>query len=58
MPAPIPHITVCICTFKRPELLGQILESVAKQETNGLFTYSVVISDNDRAESARSGLVR
>jgi len=54
MPAPIPHITVCICTFKRPELLGQILESVAKQETNGLFTYSVVISDNDRAESARS----
>jgi succinoglycan biosynthesis protein ExoM len=54
MPAAIPHITVCICTFKRAGLLRQILDSIAKQETDGQFTYSVVVSDNDRAASARS----
>jgi glycosyltransferase involved in cell wall biosynthesis len=54
MAALIPHITVCICTFKRPELLGQILDAIARQETHNQFTYSIVVSDNDCAESARS----
>lgn len=54
MPASIPHITVCICTFRRAELLGQILDAVAKQQTNGRFTFSISVSDNDSAASARS----
>src|SRR5256885_261602 len=53
MASRIPHITVCICTFKRPALLGQILEVLRSQQTEGRFTYSIVITDNDRSESAR-----
>lgn len=46
------HISVCICTFKRPILLRRLLERLCRQETGGLFTYSVVIVDNDMAKSA------
>lgn len=46
------HICVCICTYKRLELLERLLTEVAKQETDGVFTYSVVVADNDRQESA------
>jgi len=48
------HISVCICTFKRPELLTRTLYAVLAQRTDGLFTYSVVVVDNDRAESGRA----
>jgi len=47
------HITVCICTLKRPELLKRTLASLKHQRNEGLFTYSVVVSDNDSLESAR-----
>ncbi len=53
MSANIPHITVCICTFKRQRLLKKLLEELARQQTDDLFTYSVVVADNDSAESAR-----
>lgn len=48
------HITTCICTYKRPELLGRLLEGLKAQETNGCFTYSIVVADNDHMESARA----
>src|SRR5262245_23547681 len=47
------QISVCICTYRRPELLGRLLRELAMQETGGLFTYSVIVVDNDRAETAR-----
>ena len=47
------HITVCICTYQRPELLGRLLEALERQQTDGLFTYSVVVVDNDRQQSGR-----
>jgi succinoglycan biosynthesis protein ExoM len=50
----ITHISVCVCTFKRPQLLQRLLGELASQETNGLFTYSVVIVDNDTSRSAES----
>ena len=49
-----PHISVCICTYKRPQLLRRLLDELALQETNGLFTYSIVITDNDQTRSAES----
>ncbi len=49
-----PHISVCICTYKRPALLKRSLEAVCGQQTDGLFTYSIVVVDNDQAESARA----
>lgn len=50
----LPHITVCVCTFKRLALLRKLLEELTAQKTEGLFSYSVVVADNDASESARA----
>ena len=47
------HITVCICTFKRHLLLANLLKRIQSQPTDGKFTFSVCIVDNDASESAR-----
>lgn len=49
----LPHISVCVCAFKRPAMLRRLLEKLAEQDTNDLFSFSVVVVDNDEAESAR-----
>lgn len=49
----LPHIAVCICTYKRLRFLERLLEGLARQKTNDQFTYSIVVADNDRLESAR-----
>jgi len=54
MPTPLPHITVCICAYRRPGLLRRTLEAVSAQETSGVFTYSVQVVDNDAAQSSRA----
>jgi succinoglycan biosynthesis protein ExoM len=46
------HITVCICTYKRPELLRRLLTKIEQQETDDLFDISVVVVDNDKQQSA------
>ncbi len=46
-------ITVCVCTYRRAELLGRLLFELSTQETAGRFCYSIVVADNDRQESAR-----
>ncbi|HVU33781.1 MAG TPA: glycosyltransferase family 2 protein [Opitutaceae bacterium] len=51
---PTEHVTICICSFKRPHLLRCTLEHLRHLETAGRFTYSIVVADNDRAESARA----
>lgn len=48
------HICVCICTYKRPVLLEQLLSAIEKQETENLFEFSAVVVDNDKSESART----
>jgi succinoglycan biosynthesis protein ExoM len=48
------HIAVCICTFKRPLLLKRLLDELAAQETEQLFSYSIVVVDNDALGSAES----
>lgn len=50
----IPHISVCACTFRRPELLKRLLDNLRDQQTGGRFTYSIVVADNDAAGSAKS----
>jgi glycosyltransferase involved in cell wall biosynthesis len=49
-----PHISVCILTYQRPEYLCRTLKALRAQETGNLFTYSVVVVDNDALASARS----
>jgi len=47
-----PHITVCICTFRRPLYLKRLLEKLQEQSTRGLFSFSAVVCDNDAKQSA------
>ena len=46
------HITVCVCTYKRPEFLRRLLTKLEEQQTEGLFDFSVVVVDNDKQRSA------
>ncbi|HUV96894.1 MAG TPA: glycosyltransferase [Acidobacteriaceae bacterium] len=49
----LPHICTCVCTFKRPLPLRRLLNELDDQATDGLFTYSIIVADNDKAESGR-----
>ena len=53
MGPPVKHITVCICTYKRGNLLMRLLTELEKQKTDGRFTYSAVVVDNDANRSAQ-----
>lgn len=46
------HITVCICTFRRPIYLKRLLEKLQEQSTGGAFTFSAAVCDNDAEQSA------
>jgi glycosyltransferase involved in cell wall biosynthesis len=48
------HISVCVCTYKRPEFLKRLLDGLRDQETDGLFTCSIVVVDNDHLQSAKT----
>jgi succinoglycan biosynthesis protein ExoM len=50
----LPHVCVCVCTYRRPELLRRLLTEVDQQATGDLCTFSVVIADNDSGRSAES----
>jgi succinoglycan biosynthesis protein ExoM len=48
------HITVCVCTYRRPEMLRSLLDDLRLQETGGAFTLSIVVVDNDKERSAEA----
>jgi succinoglycan biosynthesis protein ExoM len=54
---PIAHISVCVCTYKRPALLKRLLAELDRQQTDGLFTFSIVVADNDEAKSAEATII-
>jgi glycosyltransferase involved in cell wall biosynthesis len=47
------HISVCVCTYKRPEMLRHLLTELGNQKTENQFTYSILVADNDEARSAQ-----
>jgi succinoglycan biosynthesis protein ExoM len=51
-----PLVSVCVCTFRRPELLAALLNELNIQRTDGLFTYEIVVADNDAARSAEQAI--
>src|SRR6266852_2150668 len=51
-------VTVCICTYRRPDPLRRLLVALGEQQTRGRFSYSIVVADNDRCESAREVVAR
>lgn len=48
------HISVCICTFRRPAMLEKLLLRLAEQRIENCFSYSVTVIDNDNMESGRT----
>lgn len=46
------RISVCICTYKRPEMLARALNCVAHQKVDGVFSFEIVVVDNDKNKSA------
>lgn len=54
----MPLISVCVCTYKRPRQLEQLLQCLDRQATNGLFNFSIVVADNDILQSARAVVER
>jgi succinoglycan biosynthesis protein ExoM len=51
--API-AISVCVCTYKRPRPLDHLLGRLAGLRTNGQFSYTVTVVDNDSSRSAET----
>ena len=47
------HISVCVCTFRRNDMLRRLLYTLSTQETQGLFDYSIVVIDNDARGPAK-----
>jgi glycosyltransferase involved in cell wall biosynthesis len=47
------HISVCVCTFRRNDMLRHLLATLAAQETGGQFDCSIVVIDNDGSGTAR-----
>lgn len=43
---------MCICTYKRAALLSDLLRNLESQRTDDLFSFEVVVADNDAAGSA------
>jgi succinoglycan biosynthesis protein ExoM len=50
----LPHVTVCICTFQRPGFLRRLLDGLLEQSTSDLFTFGIVVCDNDPEKSAET----
>jgi len=48
----VTRVSICICTFKRPMLLRNLLTRLFSQRSEGRFSYDIVIVDNDFAGSA------
>jgi len=49
-----PQITVCICTYRRPDKLSRLLSSFNELKWKGHLWISILIVDNDSNESARA----
>lgn len=53
----VPEITVCICTYKREELLLNLLDKLRNLSNGGgLFSFRVHVIDNDSNQSAKKNV--
>ncbi len=47
------HITLLVCTYNRSHDLREMLETAMAQETDGAFTYEVLVVDNNSTDDTR-----
>jgi len=48
------QIDICVGTFKRPQLLSLLLQSLEKQELNNQLNIRIIIIDNDSEQSGKT----
>ena len=48
------RVDICVATYKRPELLAALLESIQEMEIPEGFEISVIVIDNDRNRTAET----
>lgn len=48
------HISICIATYKRVQMLERLLRALARQITSSHFSISIIVVDNDETGSAKS----
>jgi glycosyltransferase involved in cell wall biosynthesis len=48
------RISVCICTFRRPDLLARLLDALSAQVVSPGFSFDVVVVDNDERRTAET----
>jgi len=47
----VPLISVCVCTYQRPDLLKHLLMSLAEQEGSNEWEHEIIVVDNDKDAS-------
>lgn len=47
-----PKISICLCTFRRPELLRETLTTLKSQSAD--FAYEIIVCDNDKSRTAEA----
>ncbi len=52
-PAELPTISIIVPTYNRASWLGEALESLEAQQTEGLFTYDIVVIDNASSDNTK-----
>lgn len=52
------HISICICTYRRNQMLENLLRKVVFLETDGLFDFSVIVVDNDTEGLSKDTVMR
>ncbi|MDP3334166.1 MAG: glycosyltransferase family 2 protein [Methylococcaceae bacterium] len=50
-------IDICIATYKRPELLRQLLKSLSEQTINDTYKVRIIVIDNDSEASAKNTVI-
>src|SRR5947209_5294093 len=50
----LPLVSVVVCTYRRPQMLGDTLQTLRNLQTQGRLSYEVIVIDNDPACSAQS----
>ena len=51
---PAVDLTLLVCTFNRSDDLREMLETALAQETDGAFTYDVIVVDNNSTDGTRA----
>lgn len=51
------QISVCVCTYHRNRLLEKLLRTLSQQVTEGLFSVSIVVVDNDEQGAAKETVI-